>query len=37
MAASDPHLLAEAERLKPDALFHKPVDFHELRAWLDNA
>ena len=34
-AASDPQLLAEAKRLKPDALFRKPVDFATLRAWLD--
>ena len=34
-AASDPHLLAEAQRLKPDAMFRKPVDFADLRAWLD--
>ena len=34
-AASDPQLLGEARRLKPDALFRKPVDFADLRAWLD--
>jgi DNA-binding NarL/FixJ family response regulator len=33
-AASDPALLAEAKRLKPDALFRKPVDFAQLRDWL---
>jgi len=35
-AASDPQLLAEVQRLKPDALFRKPVDLLELRAWLDH-
>ena len=34
-AASNPVLLAEARRLKPDALFQKPVDFDALRAWLN--
>jgi DNA-binding response OmpR family regulator len=34
-AASDPRLLGEAQRLKADALFHKPADFVELRAWLE--
>ena len=34
-AASNPALLAEVRRLRPDALFRKPVSFHDLRAWLD--
>ena len=34
-AASNPALLAEARRLRPDALFRKPVSLHDLRAWLD--
>jgi CheY-like chemotaxis protein len=34
-AASNPALLAEVQKLRPDALFRKPVSFQDLRAWLD--
>lgn len=35
--ASDPNLLADVERLRPDRLFTKPVDWDYLRSWLASA
>ena len=35
VTAADSPMVDEATQLKPDAVFRKPVDFAELRAWLD--
>lgn len=35
--ASDPNLLADVERLRPDRLFTKPVDWNYLKSWLGSA
>ena len=32
--ASDPNLLAALDRLRPDRLFIKPVDWDDLKSWL---
>jgi DNA-binding response OmpR family regulator len=34
VTGADPAVLDEVTRLKPDAVFRKPADFAELKAWL---
>ena len=39
VTASGPHSasVADAQRWRPDAVFHKPLDFAEIEAWLSEA
>ena len=34
VTAADSGMIEEVERLKPDAVFRKPLDFAEVRRWL---
>jgi two-component system, NtrC family, response regulator AtoC len=35
VTAADSPMVAEVRKLRPDALFRKPVDFGKVRRWLD--
>jgi DNA-binding response OmpR family regulator len=34
-AGPESNVVASAMRWNPDAVFHKPIDFREVRAWLE--